>query len=603
MYKKSSIWLICVWLWILCLVVPTTALAAPHSPAEVPASRRTSGQRTFAETGFTISNYFYKTWQATPNALFVYGMPISQPFIEESLSNPGEYYRVQYFERAILEENPDLAGTPYYVQGRLLGNALVAMRRIEAPFVAVANPGDGSFDRVTQHTLRNSPAPFRTFYESNGGLRVFGRPLSEQFQETNSADGQTYWVQYFERQRMEWHPNEPNPQYRIMLGLLGREYATTHHANEPAFQVNGTVNDTATLIDPGAKNPLPGMVYGFNAVLYGGFYGTTWQDRPRVMRLAMDAGMPWIRQQVRWMDLHDKSGTIYWGELDAIVEDAGKWQTNLLFSVVAAPRWATDNGLHGMPSRAHFATFNSFMAQMASRYAGRVKAYEIWNEQNLATENGGTVSDVGYYMDMLVGAAQAVHAADPNALVVSGALASTETNWPTVAMSDTRFYEGMFKDPRFAQVVDIVGVHPGAASNPPESLWPDKPGPGPNFVTSREFYFRRVEDVRTLMVKNGIAHKPVWVTEFGWATQNTSQYYEYGNQISYEMQADYIVRAITFARTHYASWLTGMFVWNLNFAIPWKAEDNPLHEQASFGVLNGDWSPRPAYTALKNLPK
>ena len=97
-------------------------------------------------------------------------------------------------------------------------------------------------------------------------------------------------------------------------------------------------------------------------------------------------------------------------QLDAIVEDATKWQTNLLLSVVAAPRWATDNGLHGMPSRAHFATFNYFMAQMASRYAGRVKAYEIWNEQNLATENGGTVSDVGYYMDMLVGAAQAVHA-------------------------------------------------------------------------------------------------------------------------------------------------------------------------------------------------
>lgn len=602
MHKKLPILLVCVWLCGLWVSVPRT-MAAPHSPTEVPASQQTSGTRTFAETGFTIRNFFYKTWTNTPNALFVYGLPISQPFIEESLSTPGEYYRVQYFERAILEENPDLAGTPYYVQGRLLGNALVAMRRTEAPFVPVGNPGDGSFDAVTKHTLRNTPAPFRTFYTNNGGLRVFGRPLSEQFQETNRADGKTYWVQYFERQRMEWHPDEPNARDQIMLGLLGREYAATHHANEPAFSVNGTVNDTATLVDPGAQNPLPGMVYGFNAVLYGGFYGTTWQDRPRVMRLAMDAGMPWIRQQVRWMDLHDQSGAIYWGELDAIVEDATRWQANLLFSVVAAPRWATDNGLHGMPSRAHFGTFNYFMAQMANRYAGRVKAYEIWNEQNLATENGGTVSDVNYYMDMLVGAAQAVHAADPNALVVSGALASTETNWPTVAMSDTRFYEGMFKDPRFAQVVDIVGVHPGAASNPPESLWPDKPGPGPNFVTSREFYFRRVEDVRNLMVKNGIANKPVWVTEFGWATQNTSQYYEYGNQISYDMQADYLVRAIQFARTYYASWLTGMFVWNLNFAIPWKSEGNPLHEQASFGVLNGDWSPRPAYTALKNMPK
>lgn len=62
------------------------------------------------------------------------------------------------------------------------------------------------------------------------------------------------------------------------------------------------------------------------------------------------------------------------------------------------------------------------------------------------------------------------------------------------------------------------------------------------------------------------------MTEFGWATQNTTQYYEYGNQISYEMQADYLVRAVQYARTYYGSWLTGMFVWNLNFAIPWNAE-------------------------------
>jgi hypothetical protein len=584
-------------------LVPTTAVAAPHSPQEVPASLKTSGSRTFSETGFTVANYFYKTWKATPNALFVYGMPISQPFIEESISNPGEYYRVQYFERAVLEENPDLAGTSYYVQGRLLGNALVAMRRTESAFVPVANPNDGSFDTVTQHTLRNNPAPFGDFFRQNGGLKVFGRPLSEQFQEVNKADGKRYWVQYFERQRMEWHPDEPNAQYRILLGLLGSEYRDQHHGGDTAFNPKGIVNETAALVDTGATNPLPGFTYGFNAVLYGEGYGTVWQDRRRVMSLAMNAGMPWIRQQVRWMDLHDKSGVIHWGELDNIVADAGKWQTNLLFSVVAAPRWATDNGLHGMPNRANFATFNYFMAQMANRYKGRVKAYEIWNEQNLATENGGTVSNVTDYMDLLVGASQAIKAADPQALIVSGALASTETNWPTVAMSDVRYYDGMFRDPRFAQVVDIVGVHPGGASNPPETLWPDQPGPGPNFVTSREFYFRRVEDVRTLMIKNGLSSKPVWVTEFGWATANTSQYYEYGNQISFDQQADYIVRAVNYSRVHYSNWLTGMFVWNLNFAIPWNAEGNLLHEQASFGVLNGDWSPRPAYIALKNMPK
>lgn len=588
----------------LCLGWVTPTQAAPHSPQEVPASRTTGESRTFSENGFTTSDYFYRAWRSTPNAMFVYGLPISQPFIEQSFSTPGEYYRVQYFERAILEENPDLAGTSYYVQGRLLGSALASSRRTEAPFRAVSDPGDGSYDSVTQHTLRDSPAPFRSFYASNGGMRVFGRPLSEQFQEVNQADGQTYWVQYFERQRMEWHPNESNPQYRIQLGLLGNEYRDANHASNAAFSVNGQVTDPSTIVDTGAINPLGtgNFAYGFNAVLYG-HGGTRWQDRPRVLKLATEAGMPWIRQQVRWMDLHDQSGTIYWGELDKIVEDAQRYQAKLLLSIVAAPRWSTDNGLHGMPSRTHFATFNYFVEQMANRYKGKVAAYQIWNEQNLAVENGGSVSSTEYYMDMLVGAALAIKAADPSTLIVSGSPASTETNWPTVAMSDLRFFEGMFRDPRFAQVVDIVGVHPGGASNPPDTLWPSKPGPGPNYVTSREFYFRRVEDVRVLMLQYGLMTKPVWATEFGWATWNTSAGYEFGNQISYETQADYIVQAYQYARQYYAGWMTGMFVWNLNFAISWRAAGNAFHEQASFGVLNGDWSPRPAYIALKNMPK
>jgi len=190
------------------LIVPNAAQAAPHSPSEVPQSQQIAGSRTFSETGFTVANYFLKTWNATPNALFVYGLPISQPFIEQSFSNPGEFYRVQYFERAILEEHPENIGGPYYILGRLLGSKLAASRSGEAPFKPAAKTSS-TYDDVTKHNLSDSPAPFKSFYDSNGGLNAFGRPLSEQFQELNKADGKTYWVQYFERQRMEWHPDQP----------------------------------------------------------------------------------------------------------------------------------------------------------------------------------------------------------------------------------------------------------------------------------------------------------------------------------------------------------------------------------------------------------
>ena len=73
------------------------------------------------------------------------------------------------------------------------------------------------------------------------------------------------------------------------------------------------------------------------------------------------------------------------------------------------------------PSREHFGDFNNFMGQMAARYKGKVQAYEIWNEENLAHENGGRVANASFYMDMLVGASQAIRAADPQAIIVSGA--------------------------------------------------------------------------------------------------------------------------------------------------------------------------------------
>ncbi|NTU85193.1 MAG: glycoside hydrolase family 5 protein, partial [Chloroflexales bacterium] len=365
--------------------------------------------RYFAETGHAAVNGFLETWKNTPNGLFVLGFPISQPFVEESFTNPGEYYRVQYFERAVLEEHPEnygQQGNRYYVLGRLMGKQLAKGREREPSFQAVGNPGDGTWFAETSHTLRDGPAPFRDFWLNNGGLEVYGYPLSEQFQEVNSQDGQTYWVQYFERQRMEWHPNEPNPQYRILLGLLGNEYRDQYQRNNQAFNFRNT------------SDAMPRQfIYGFNAHLYG--ESTAWQDRNRVLTLSKNAGVNWIRQQVRWRDLHDSSGQIFWGELDDIVADAQRQGVSLLLSIVSAPDWA---GGPGMPRRENFGDFGSFMGQMAARYRGRVQAYEIWNEQNRACENGGDCATAGgiggrvasadYYVDMLATAYDAIKAND-----------------------------------------------------------------------------------------------------------------------------------------------------------------------------------------------
>jgi hypothetical protein len=569
---------------------PRAGSAAPTSPGTVPDTFPPYVAQYYEETGHSAVNSFHEFWKRTPNALFVLGFPTSQPFIEECFTEPGTYYRVQYFERAVLEEHPENHGSQYYILGRLMGNKIIAGREGEPPFQPAGDPGDGTYDSLSRHTLRNDPAPFRSFYEGNGGLEVFGRPKSEQFQERNQATGQVYWVQYFERQRMEWHPDEPDPRYRILLGLLGNEYRDAHHQGEQPFR--GVDRDRAL--------PRP-FIYGYNALLYG--QGSPWQDRNRVFQLSKNSGVNWLRQQVRWQDLHDQSGTIYWGELDNIVNDAHNAGVNLLLSVVKAPSWATPDGNNGLPAPAHFGDFNSFMGQMAARYRGKVQAYEIWNEQNLAYENGGQVANAGLYMDVLVGAYDAIKANDPMAIVVSGPPSSTETNRSDIALSDITFFRQMFADPRFRSHVDAIGVHPGGQSNPPDTMWPDNPGAGPGWVTSREFYFRRIEDIRGLMLEYGLGDRQMWLTEFGWATPNNTDGYGFGNNTSFEEQAQYIMRAFQMGRHDYAPWVGAMFLWQINFAVEWKFKGNEQHEQASFGVLNGDWSPRPAYLAIQAMPK
>ncbi len=74
------------------------------------------------------------------------------------------------------------------------------------------------FFRETSHALNFG---FKTFWEQSGGLPVFGYPLSEEFDEKNADTGQTYTVQYVERQRFEYHPEHKGTPYETLLGRLG----------------------------------------------------------------------------------------------------------------------------------------------------------------------------------------------------------------------------------------------------------------------------------------------------------------------------------------------------------------------------------------------
>ncbi len=60
----------------------------------------------------------------------------------------------------------------------------------------------------------------RQYWEQNGGLPVFGFPITAQAPELNRDTGQTYVTQWMERNRFELHPENAAP-YDVLLGRLG----------------------------------------------------------------------------------------------------------------------------------------------------------------------------------------------------------------------------------------------------------------------------------------------------------------------------------------------------------------------------------------------
>jgi hypothetical protein len=66
---------------------------------------------------------------------------------------------------------------------------------------------------------------FLAYWQAHGGLAINGYPLSEEFRQT-LEDGKEYLVQYFERVRLEYHPENAPPQ-DIQLGQFGRRILAT----------------------------------------------------------------------------------------------------------------------------------------------------------------------------------------------------------------------------------------------------------------------------------------------------------------------------------------------------------------------------------------
>ncbi|MFL5733476.1 MAG: hypothetical protein ACJ78Q_09755 [Chloroflexia bacterium] len=572
-----------------------TSTATPASPTAttVPADRF------FPETGFNVPGVFVKYW-SSQGGLPVFGFPISEARLEHSLTD-GNDYLVQYFERNRFEYHPEFADTPNEVLLGLLGAELTKFRTFPTVQVFEDSPGR-VYMAPTGHSLGE---PFLSYWRNNGGLGIFGYPISEPFDEVNADNSKTYLVQYFQRNRFEFHPENKQP-YDVLLGLLGRDFAFYQQA----------INAWGTPV-PGAPTPvdpimMPAKPYVGDKFLKGPTVGdgmivqAYYQDRERILNMLNDLNFKWVKQQVEWKDTENPKGVYHWEEIDRVVNAALAHNLKVLITVVKAPTWATSGG-NGLPNDPQ--DFGDFMAALTFHFKGKVSAYELWNEENLVGETGDV--NPGRIVELFKWGYKGVKQSDRNAIVVSGALSPTGVDDPNGvgALSDTRFLEMLYQyhDGEVRRYFDALGSHPYGFNNPPDTKWPDNPNyalpvptttafPHPNYYNLHDsFYFRRIEEQRAIMEKYGDGQKQMWVTEYGWCSDFREDGYGECKFTTPDQQADYIVGAIQRSRKFYP-WMGVMFLWNLNFSTFQEWYTGPSH----FSILNPDWTGRPAYFALRN---
>jgi glucose/arabinose dehydrogenase/cytochrome c553 len=200
-----------------------TAPAAGGEPVAAP--------RFFAETGQTVAPDFAAFW-AKYGGLARFGYPISREMMEDG--RLVQYFERARFERAYAERCPDRRPPlrpeecqEYRLRLGLIGRELIAQRSTEPAFQRQPPPTETErrYFAETGHSLSGE---FRRYWEAQGGLRLFGLPLSEELTESAGPGGRPLIVQYFERARLE-RSAEPGAPGGIQLGQLGRQLANQRY--------------------------------------------------------------------------------------------------------------------------------------------------------------------------------------------------------------------------------------------------------------------------------------------------------------------------------------------------------------------------------------
>lgn len=237
--------------------------------------------------------------------------------------------------------------------------------------------------------------------------------------------------------------------------------------------------------------------------------GALWKIQ-RNLQLVREMGAPWIVEFFPWAYIEYSQNAFDWWHTDQVIDHARAQGLTVIARLGLVPAWARPDPREqettfNFIDPDHYDDFGDSVYAFVDRYKDRLDHIIIWNEPNLSFEWGLRPVDAAAYVELLKVAYRRAKEADPNIIVLAGALAPTlEPEGSPAGLNDLIYLQQMY-DAGAKDYFDALSAHAYGI------LAPIDEAPDPSRVN-----FRRIELLRDIMQRNGDGDKPVYITEAGW---------------------------------------------------------------------------------------
>jgi hypothetical protein len=302
----------------------------------------------------------------------------------------------------------------------------------------------------------------------------------------------------------------------------------------------------------------------------------------RTLHMVREMGAPWVVEYFPWPYVEPAEGEFTWGHSDVIVKHAENQGLTVIARLGWVPGWARpepgeqETTLTYLDAD-HYDDFADFVAAFVARYRGRVDHVIIWNEPNLSFEWGYRPVDPEGYAELLRAVYARARAANPQVVVLAGALAPTlEPEGSAAGLNDLAYLERMYEADA-APYFDALAVHAYGLTFPSEEP------PALDAIN-----FRRVELLREIMVAHGDGDKPVYVTEAGW-----NDHPRWASAVRPAQRIEYTLGAYEWARDRWP-WCACVAMWAFRYPYPTRSY------QDYYAFVTADFQPKVIYLEVQN---